>query len=94
MYIAHLLSRSSIKTPSRSVEEIEHIHCLDLIIPMSESRLSEFKDATKSDPTLIGVRNFGENGWPISDKELTKDCELATFFESQNQLVFKEGLIF
>ena len=94
MYLADTLSRAYI--PGEGNAEMEEelsrvVHSLVLNIPVSANKLSEIRQATEQDPTLITVRNLIMTGWPKSRKSVPPDVQ--SLWNIRDELHVAEGII-
>lgn len=94
MYIADLLSRSFIKSKVDEDPEMKEIvHCIDLDLPVTETRLRELKINTDRDKTLNMVKQFCIEGWPDNKNEII-NLQVRHYFKLKDSLYVKHDIIF
>ena len=78
MYLADTLSRAYIQGEGNAEMEDELsrvVHSLVLNIPVSANKLSEIRQATEQDPTLMKVRSLIMRGWPKFRKSVPPEVQ-------------------
>ena len=95
MYLADTLSRAYIQGEGNAEMEDELsrvVHSLVLNIPVSANKLSEIRQATEQDPTLMKVRSRIMRGWPKFRKSVPP--EVQNLWNIRDELHLAEGVIF
>ena len=95
MYLAGTLSRAYIQGEGNAEMEDELsrvVHSLVLSIPVSANKLSEIRQATEQDPTLMKVRSLILRGWPKFRKSVPP--EVQNLWNIRDELHLAEGVIF
>ncbi|GBL82621.1 hypothetical protein AVEN_263699-1 [Araneus ventricosus] len=95
MYLADTLSRAfKSDTQIKDNPEMNNIvHSITKYLPMSQSRLTQFKYETDQDKELQTVIKFVKEGWPkVENKNWSQ--ELKQYCKSQSDLYTNEGLPF
>ncbi|GBN22426.1 Transposon Ty3-G Gag-Pol polyprotein [Araneus ventricosus] len=95
MYLADTLSRA-FKSDNQIKDDPEMsnmVHSITKYLPMSKSRLTQFKHGTDQDKELQTVIKFVKEGWPkVATKNWSR--ELKQYYKSQSDLHTNEGLLF
>ncbi|GBL76248.1 Transposon Ty3-G Gag-Pol polyprotein [Araneus ventricosus] len=95
MYLADTLSRAfkSDNQIKDNPEMSNMVHSITKYLPMSKSRLTQFKHETDQDKELQTVIKFVKEGWPkVATKNWSR--ELKQYYKSQSDLHTNEGLLF
>ncbi len=94
MYLADTLSRAfKIDKQIKDDPEMNNIvHSITKYLPMSKSRLTQFKFETDQDEELQNVTKYVKEGWPKVTKGLSQ--ELKMYHKFQGDLHTNEGLLF
>ena len=95
MYLADTLSRAYIQGEGNAEMEDELsrvVHNLVLNIPVSANELSEIRQATEQDPTLMKVRSLIMRGWPKFRKSVPPEVQNLWNIRDEHHLA--EGVIF
>ena len=95
MYLADTFSRAHIQGEGNAEMEDELsrvVHSLVRNIPVSANKLSEIRQATEQDPTLMKVRSLIMRGWPKFRKSVPP--EVQNVWNIRDELHLAEGVIF
>lgn len=99
MFLSDALSRISSEDNSIHVDkivyaildEIEQVHEIDGL-DLSDSLLSEIKNATANDPVLQEIKNYVMTEWPKNVRKM-KHFNSRKFFAIKNEIVCSDGLL-
>ena len=94
MYVPDALSRI-IKSGIDNASEFDDTREINMImrhLPITESRLQQFREETAADPTLAKVKDYIVNGWPADQHHMTRDVVL--YHAVHSELVSCDGIIF
>ena len=95
MYMADTLSRAYLQvTPDDSLdEELSHvIHSLLTSLPITPTKLEEFKIATKNDSSLTTVMSLCQSGWPKSAKNVPVNAR--KYWNIRDELHVVDDIVF
>lgn len=93
MYLADTLSRAFIKDKVKDDPEmVNMVHVIAKHLPISESRMTQFKKALQDDIVLQTVVNYCLEGWPKTVKAVPVNTR--HYFKIKNDLQIEEGLLF
>ena len=90
LFVADQLSRAYIpEVPNDHLEkELE----VNVVLPVSDDKLQELKDATQKDEVLKKLGNFVEFGWPDHLKDV--DQSVASFWDFKEYICVSDDLLF
>ena len=95
MYLADTLSRAYLPEDDDSAleEEFEYVvHSVVKNLPITTSKLDEFKEATSNDSTLQAVISYCQNGWPRSQRNVPVDAR--KYWHIRDTLYCHDGVVF
>ena len=92
LLIADTLSRSPLPDTAGEYEfheyNINTLHAL----PITESKLAEFKEQTKADPALQNLIKVAQTGWP--DNKSNIPMETRPFWNYRDEITHNDGILF
>ena len=93
--VVDALSRAYLPNRSLEIPEIEmkyHMHSIMRQLPMSKTKLMEYKEAIGKDEALQAVCKYVKEGWPDALKDV---CKIAKpYYSVKDQLTMIDELIF
>ena len=90
LFVADQLSRAYIpEVPNDHLEEELEVN---VVLPVSDDKLQELKDATQKDEVLRKLRNFVEFGWPDHLKDV--DQSVASYWDFKEYICVSDDLLF
>ncbi len=90
LYVADQLSRAYIpEVPNDHLEEELEVN---IVLPVSDEKLQELKDATQKDEVLKKLRNYVEFGWPDHLKGV--DQSVASYWDFKEYITVRDDLLF
>ena len=90
LFVADQLSRAYIpEVPNDHLEEELEVN---VVLPVSDDKLQELKDATQKDEVLRKLRNFVEFGWPDHLKDV--DRSVASYWDFKEYICVSDDLLF
>jgi len=95
LHLADGLSRiSKGKLSSQAeIEDIEYqVHMITNSHPISEAKLSDFKNATETDKILIALKATIQNGWPNEYRNV--DDLICQYWQHRDVLTHENGLLY
>ena len=95
MYLADTLSRAylPIQNADHEDQEIDYVvHSIIKDLPITTSKLDEFREATARDSTLQTVVKYCKNGWPRAQRNVP--ANVRKYWHICDTLHFSEGVIF
>ncbi|KAK3917305.1 hypothetical protein KUF71_026150 [Frankliniella fusca] len=91
MYLADHFSRTYLEeTEAEDPEMGACVHSLSLL-PVTDQKLQDIKNATKEDGTLRLIMQYVMNGWPKHYSELPADCK--PYWQHRPDLHVQDGLL-
>lgn len=94
LYVADTLSRAPLKETTKiEIDDELNLHCNFLAsqIALPEKRLNEISSATRADDTLMKVKEYIQDGWPVKKKEVDK--HVMPYFNNKDDFAIFGDLI-
>ena len=95
MYLADALSQALLPIQDAAEEDPDLdyvVHSIIKNLPVTTSKLEEFKDATAQDSTLKTVATYCQHGWPRAQRNVPVD--VRKYWHIRDTLHFSAGIVF
>lgn len=77
--------------PEISTEDMEaHVHLIEAEMPMSDKKLTRYRQATSTDKTLQLLKKYTLNGWPEKNKV---ELSLTPYYNAREDITLLKGLL-
>lgn len=93
MHIADALSRAALTTEDADdLDMTKAIHAVSKYFPISPEKRAKFQVETDRDPVLRRVKEYHQQGWPRSKKQVDAPCRY--YYNLTSNITEDEGLLF